>query len=66
MDQPPKSYATAQEELETILAELQRPDAPLDELTRQVRRAKGLIGWLRAALREIETEVEGLLDEVGD
>lgn len=64
MDRPPKSYAAAQEELETILAGLQRPEAPLDELTASVRRAKELIAWLRATLRDTETEVEGLLAEV--
>lgn len=64
MKQPPKSYAAAQEELEALLAELQRPEAPLDELTASVRRAKDLIAWLRTALRETEAEVEGLLSEV--
>lgn len=64
MTNPPKSYAAAQEELETILAKLQSPDAPLDELTGAVRRAKTLIQWLREALRETEAEVEGLLNEV--
>lgn len=61
---PPQTYAAAQEELESILAELQSPDAPLDQLTARVRRAKELIAWLRVALRETESEVEGLLEEV--
>ena len=61
---PPKSYAAAQEELEAILEELQRPDSPLDVLTQRVRRAKDLIAWSRKSLRETETEVNGLLEDV--
>ena len=64
MTTPPKSYAAAQEELEDILAQLQTPDAPLDELTTRVRRARELITWLRTTLRDTEAEVEGLLGEV--
>ena len=64
MPTPPKSYAAAREALENILAKLQAPDAPLDELSADVRRAKELIAWLREALRETEAEVEGLLEEV--
>ena len=64
MSTPPKSYAAAQEELEDILARLQSPDAPIDELSEAVRRARDLIDWLRTALRETESEVEALLREV--
>ena len=64
MTKPPKSYAAAQEELEDILAQLQSPAAPLDELTARVRRAREIIAWLKTALRETEAEVEGLLGEL--
>ena len=64
MTTPPKSYAAAQEELEDILASLQSPEAPIDELAAAVRRAKELIQWLRTALRETEAEVESLLEDV--
>ena len=59
----PQSYAAAQEELEAILAELQRPDSPLDVLVERVARARELITWSREALRGTEREVDALLEE---
>ena len=64
MNAPPKSYTAAQAELEEILAALQSPNTPLDELGERVKRAKALIIWLKDALRDAEEEVKELLDEV--
>lgn len=62
----PASYAAAQQELETILEELQRADAPLDLLTARVSRAKALLAWCRQELRTTEREVDALLEDTED
>lgn len=59
----PTSYATAQAELEDILAELQAPDAPLDVLAARVGRARVLLAWCRNELRTTEREVDALLED---
>lgn len=63
MNTAPTDYATAQQELNGLLEELQRPDAPIDRLTEQVSRAKFLIDWAREKLRSTEAEVDALLRE---
>ncbi len=61
--QAPKNYQAAQDELETLLAELQGPVVDVDKLAERVRRAKFILDWSRAKLRATEAEVEGLLDD---
>ena len=60
----PKSYEAAQEELDSILAELQAPNTSLDDLTAHVQRAGELLTWCRTRLRNTEEQVRALLDEV--
>jgi exodeoxyribonuclease VII small subunit len=59
-------YAAALTELETILAELERPDVDVDVLAAQVTRAAALIGFCRdrigSARLQIEQVVAGLDD----
>ncbi len=62
-DAAPESYAAAQDELQEILEQLQRPDSSLDDLTARVQRAKALINWSRTRLRATEIEVDQLLAE---
>ena len=60
---PPPDYAAAQRELNALLEELQRIDAPIDTLSAQVSRAKFLIDWAHERLRTTEAEIERLLSE---
>jgi len=58
------NYEKAKAELETILEELERGEAGIDTLARQVKRAAELIRLCREKLKNTEREVEGLLDEL--
>lgn len=60
------NYEKAKAELETILEELERGEAGIDTLARQVKRAAELIRLCREKLKNTEREVEGLLDELED
>lgn len=58
------NYEKAKAELETILEELERGEAGIDTLAKQVKRAAELIRLCREKLKNTEREVEGLLDEL--
>lgn len=58
------NYEKAKAELETILEELERGEAGIDILAKQVKRAAELIRLCREKLKNTEREVEGLLDEL--
>lgn len=60
------NYEKAKAELETILEELERGEAGIDTLAKQVKRAAELIRLCREKLKNTEREVEGLLDELED
>ncbi len=60
----PKNYQSAQEELAAILQAIQDPQANVDDLAKQVARAKELILWSRARLRSTEEQIEELLSEL--
>ena len=51
-------YAAALSELETILAELERPDVDVDVLAAQVARAAQLIGFCRDRIGNARLQIE--------
>jgi exodeoxyribonuclease VII small subunit len=51
-------YAAALTELETILAELERPDVDVDVLAAQVARAAELIGFCRDRIGNARLQIE--------
>jgi exodeoxyribonuclease VII small subunit len=61
---PNLSYADAMEELEVILADLERDDVDIDHLAEQVARAAALIelcrGRIESARLDVTRIVEGL------
>lgn len=57
----PKDYASAQAELQELLAALQQPSVEIDSLTEKVARAKELLEWCKEKLRTTETTIDELL-----
>ena len=58
------SYAEAFTELEAILTQMEKGEPDVDRLTIQVRRASELIKYCRRKLRDTETEIERVIDEM--
>lgn len=58
-------YGSALGELEQILARLESTMVDVDELAQQVRRAAELIAQCRSRLRSVESDVSGVLTELG-
>jgi len=59
----PKDYASAQVELEELLASLQQPAVEIDSLSEKVARAKELLEWSKQRLRSTEESIEQLLSD---
>jgi exodeoxyribonuclease VII small subunit len=57
------SYEAAQQELQTIVQQLQEGSISMDELAELARRAAELIRLCRERLRDLETELDGLFPE---
>ena len=57
------TYKEAQEELQQIIHQLQAGAIDMDELSKKVKRAAGLIAHCRKRLRETEEELGGLFGE---
>lgn len=57
------SYEAAQQELQTIVQQLQEGSISIDELAERARRAAELIRLCRERLRDLETELDGLFPE---
>jgi exodeoxyribonuclease VII small subunit len=55
------TYATAQTELEEILADLQNEQTSIDELAEKVKRAAELIAFCKTKLRATEEEISRIL-----
>jgi len=60
------NYEKAKAELENILDELERGEAGIDTLAKQVKRAAELIRLCREKLKNTEGEVESLLDQLDE
>ena len=57
-------YAEAMAELETILAELERPDVDIDELAQKVKRAAQLIEHCRGRIERARFDVSEAVDHL--
>jgi exodeoxyribonuclease VII small subunit len=58
------AYAGAMEELETILAELERDDVDIDRLAERVGRAAALIEFCRSRIESARLDVTRLLENL--
>ncbi len=60
------SYDKAKAELEEILSELENGETGIDTLAKHVKRASELIRLCREKLRATETEIGGILKDIGE
>lgn len=58
-------YADALEELERILAELERPDVDVDVLAERVERASALIRLCRDRIGNARLQIDSVVDGLG-
>lgn len=58
-------YAQALQELEQILAELERPDVDVDVLAERVERASVLIGLCRDRIGNARLQIDSVVDGLG-
>jgi exodeoxyribonuclease VII small subunit len=58
------SYADAMDELEAILAELEREDVDIDHLTERVARAAALIELCRGRIETARLDVTRLVEDL--
>lgn len=58
-------YAEALEELESILAELERPDVDVDVLAERVERASMLIRLCRDRIGNARLQIDSVVDGLG-
>lgn len=58
-------YAEALEELESILAELERPDVDVDVLAERVERASTLIRLCRDRIGNARLQIDSVVDGLG-
>lgn len=59
-------YAEALDELETILAQLERSDVDVDVLAAQVQRAAALIAFCRDRIGNARLQIEQAVSALGD
>ena len=59
-------YAAAQQELESILAELERADVDVDRLATQVQRAAALIAFCRERIVRARVQIDQVVGELGE
>ena len=57
------TYETAYAELHHILQAIQRDEIGLDELAKELRRARELVTFCREKLRAVEHELDEIFDE---
>ena len=58
------TYKAAFDELEEILAKLGNDELNVDDLSEQVKKASELIKFCKGKLRDTETEIEKIMDEM--
>ncbi|HPW77841.1 MAG: exodeoxyribonuclease VII small subunit [Bacteroidetes bacterium ADurb.Bin037] len=56
------TYQQARRELETLVEELERPDADLGQIASKVKRALDLVSYCRNYLRKVREDAETTLD----
>ena len=59
-------YAAAQQELESILGELERADVDVDRLATQVQRAAALIAFCRERIISARVQIDAVVGDLGD
>ncbi|SDL63749.1 exodeoxyribonuclease VII small subunit [Catalinimonas alkaloidigena] len=62
----PLTFEAAQQELETLLEDLEGDVTRIDDLLEKVKRARTLIDFCRIRLRQVEAATDELLDEEGE
>jgi exodeoxyribonuclease VII small subunit len=60
------NYTDAFRELQQIVADIERGEIPVDELSEKIKRAGILIKICREKLRKTEEDVNKILMEIGD
>lgn len=60
------SYNQALAEIETIISEIEDNKADMDQLSIRVERALELIKFCKSKLKDTETDIEKLLDNLTD
>ncbi|HHV02426.1 MAG: exodeoxyribonuclease VII small subunit [Bacteroidales bacterium] len=56
------TYQQARQELETLVEELEQPDADLGQIASKVKRALELVAFCRNYLRKVHEDAETTLD----
>ena len=59
-------YAAAQQELESILTELERADVDVDRLAAQVQRAAALIAFCRERIQHARVQIDQVVGRLDD
>ena len=59
-------YTEAYEELQDIVADIEKGEISVDELSKRVKRATELIRICKSKLTETEGDVNKILEELGD
>lgn len=60
------TYEVALQELQKILAELEKGNIPLDQISLKVQRANELVAFCKERLRSVESDVNALIEEDDD
>ncbi len=58
------NYTEAFEELQAIVADIERGEISVDELSKKVKRASQLISFCKTKLTTTEEDVKAILDEL--
>lgn len=61
---PPVSYAAAVDELDALLADLERDDADIDALAERLARASVLIQFCRQRIEQAQVDIERIALEL--
>ena len=56
-------FRSAYEELESILEDLVADEVSVDELSKKIKRAKELVGYCKAKLRDVEADIQSVVSE---
>jgi len=60
------TYTKARQELDRIIAEIERGEADIDTLSAKIKRAGELISFCRNKLRTTEDDVENILNSLNE
>jgi exodeoxyribonuclease VII small subunit len=57
------SYEKAYQELETILEDLVADEVSVDALSKKIKRAKELVNYCKTKLRDVEHDVQSVVED---